>query len=83
MKKYYINYYRDFSNTYNLCSVESDADKVEFAKFEGEWKRITLKDAQTKIRAEKDRKKYDAAFSGHGDAEILSASEISKQRTLY
>ena len=79
MRKYYINY-GDFNNTYDLCSVESESDKSALAKLGGEWERITLREARAKIRAEKDRRKSDAAFSGYGASEILPASEIYKQR---
>ena len=63
-----------------LTSGKMIVDKAALAKLGGEWERITLREARAKIRAEKDRRKYDAAFSGYGASEILPASEIYKQR---
>lgn len=74
MKKYFIQYPRDFANEYTLvsCETEDDVDKVrefnaKYFRAGHEFERITLRDMRRKISAEKHARKYDPAFSGHGD----------------
>ncbi|MEG2679413.1 MAG: hypothetical protein RR949_05680 [Oscillospiraceae bacterium] len=73
MKKYYICYWNDFGNTYNLYSVESSADAAALEKL-GDCERITLKEARRVISQERDARKYDSAFSGYGATQIIPAS---------
>lgn len=67
-KAYYINYYRDFSNTYNLCWTWEDEPAPEG------WQRITRKEAVQKCKAERQARRDDPAFSGYADAYIYPAS---------
>ncbi len=68
-KAYYINYYRDFCNTYNLrwCWESEPAPP-------GEWQRITRKEAIAKCKAERQARRDDPNFSGYADAYIYPAS---------
>lgn len=77
MKKYYINYYRDFGNTFNLYCAETAADVAIIESGElGDCERITLKNALKKISQEKYARKFDPAFSGYGSVEILTVSSV-------
>ena len=69
MKKYYINYYRDFGNTYNLAYTDTDAQAAE-AEANG-WERITRKQAESKCAVENRARQTDPAFSGYADSLIL------------
>lgn len=68
MKKYYIRYWRDFANTYDLCYCETleEEKRAVSAGFE----RITRKEAERKCANERFTRKYDPAFSGYGDIDI-------------
>lgn len=68
-RKYWIHYYKDFSNTYNLCYTET-SDEEKRMEDKG-WERITRKEAVNKCVAERRRRKEDAMFSGFADAVIL------------
>ena len=87
MKKYYVNYYRNFGNTYNLISVEQSdaADLAAFKKLtaSADYERITLKEAEALCKAERDRSKYDPAFSGYADSTIVPAAEAYRLAALY
>lgn len=78
MKTYYIRYPRDFENEYDLCYCETAVEQgeAEAAGFE----RITRKEAEGKCKAERDRRKYNQAFSGFGDAEIVPWSFLADPR---
>ena len=71
-RKYWIQYYRDFSNTYNLCYTETDTEAKQAE--EAGWERITRQEAIDKCIAERRRRKEDAAFSGFADIVILPFS---------
>lgn len=62
MRKYWIKYTRNFGNTYNLCWTDGND------LHENEWERITRKEAETKAREERNRRKYDRSFSGFASA---------------
>ena len=64
-KHYYVNYYRDFANAYNICWTDSEAEDKE-AEEQG-WTRITRKEAIGLCVDERERRKYDQAFSGYAD----------------
>ena len=68
MRKYYINYYCDFGNTYNLAYTDTDAQAAE-AEANG-WERITRKQAESKCADENRARKTDPAFSGYADSLI-------------
>lgn len=87
MKKYYVNYYRNFGNTYNLISVEQ-SDAADLAAFEkltanADYERITLKEAKALCKAERERAKYDPDFSGYADSTIVPAAEAYRLAKLY
>ena len=71
MKKYYINYYRDFGNTYNLMYVENEADEKALPD---SAERITRKQAERYCRDELYAQATDPAFSGYASTSILPAS---------
>ena len=83
MKKYYIEYYRDFANTYNLYSVENEADQDALHKIAPTAKRITLKDARRKIREERWARVNDQAFGGYGDTSITPAAVALEKYDQY
>lgn len=66
MKKYYVNYYRDFSNTYNLYYTDETMD-IEIPK---SWKQITRSRAIMLAIRERKARKYDETFAYFADAEI-------------
>lgn len=69
MKRYYVKYYLDFSNTYNLAYTETEAEEKQ-AKEQG-YDRITRKEAERLCALENQRRKQDPAFAYHADAVIL------------
>ena len=71
MKKYYINFYRDFGNTYSLMYTETDADAKALP--DGA-ERITRKQAERYCRDELSAQIADPAFSGYASSSILPAS---------
>ena len=70
-KKYFINYYKNFANTYNLCWVEGHDKKTIDLLLENGWENITRKNAFEKCVQENDRRKNDASFSYFADNKIL------------
>lgn len=71
MKKYYINYYRDFGNTYDLMYVENEADEKALP---ANAERITRKQAEQYCRDELRAQATDPAFSGYASSSIIPAS---------
>lgn len=69
MKRYYVHYYRDFANTYNLYWAETTT-QIEKAEKKG-CERITRKEAEILCAAENDRCKHDSNFSGYASSVIL------------
>lgn len=67
MRKYYVHYYQDFANTYNLYYAESGFPVPDT------WRQITRKEAEKLARAERRRRIEDEAFSGRACAEIFPA----------
>lgn len=64
-KAYYVNYYRDFSNTYHLCWAPQGT-----ALPDG-WERITRREAENLCRREREARRYNSGFSGDADAHIF------------
>lgn len=62
-KQYYVHYYKDFANTYNLYW------SYEALNYEG-YERITRKQAEALAAEENSRRKHDPGFSGHADNTI-------------
>ena len=74
MKKYFIQYPRDFANEYTLVSCETKGDMARLREFNAKhcptghvFERLSVRDMRRKISAEKYARKYDPAFSGYGD----------------
>ena len=74
MKKYFIQYPRNFENEYTLVSCESDEDLTALREFnakhcptEHAFEPISVRDMRRKISAEKYARKYDPAFGGYGN----------------
>lgn len=70
MKQYYINYYNNFANTYNLFWAEGPE---MIAKLPPNATRITRVEAIRKCQQERERAKYDSGFSGFADSQIFPA----------
>ena len=69
MKKYYVQYYRDFANTYTLAYAETP-EQLAIAEKEG-WQQITREKALSLARAESVRQEQDQAFSGYASSTII------------
>lgn len=65
--RYYVHYYNDFCNSYNL--YHAPADFVPPAEWE--WQRVTRKRAEELARLEKWRRKSDPAFSHYAGTYIF------------
>ena len=65
MRKYFVKYWANFGNTYNLAYTDTDAQAAE-AEANG-WERITRKQAESKCADENRARQADPAFSGYGD----------------
>ncbi len=80
MKTYYINYYRDFANTFTLCycTTPKECSEAEAAGYE----RITRAEAIRKCVEENSARKNDPHFSGYGSNTILPWS-YGKRREDY
>lgn len=85
MKKYYIQYPRDFENEYTLVSCETEDDLMKLREFNAKYcpaehvfERISVRDMRRKISAEKYARKYDPAFSGYGDIAPTPITEYIK-----
>lgn len=69
MKQYYVHYYKDFGNTYNLAWAETP-EQIKAAEDAG-YQKITRREAENLCAEENGRRKSDAAFSGYADSVIL------------
>jgi hypothetical protein len=74
-KTYYVHYYKDFANTYNLYYAETAADLAALP--EGA-ERITRKQALALASDEAWRRKADQAFSGYADTAIYPAADCNR-----
>lgn len=71
MRKYWVDYWRNFGNTYRLWYTEnSDEEKLLPETAE----RITRNKALQLAREESDRRKYDETFAYYADSEIYPIS---------
>ena len=70
MKRYFVHYYRDFGNTYNL--YWTDSPEMENVLPSGA-EQITRRQAEALARAERDRRQYDEYFSGYASDAIFPA----------
>ena len=68
MRKYFVKYWANFGNTYNLAYTDTDAQAAE-AEANG-WERITRKQAESKCADENRARSSDPAFSGYADSLI-------------
>lgn len=64
---YYVEYWHNFSNTYNLWHAPSGWPVPE------DWQRITRRRAERLAAAERRARKVDPAFSGYASAYVLPA----------
>lgn len=71
MKQYFIRYYRDFENTYDLCWAETQ-QQLSVINHDGGWKRIPCKRAIRLCIEERDRRKHDKQNSGYAPIYIFS-----------
>lgn len=69
MKKYYVHYWNNFANTYNLYWAET-SEQIKEAERNG-YERITRKEAERLCANENYRRKTDYNFSGYASAVIL------------
>lgn len=67
MRKYYVHYYRDFGNAYNL--YWTDGPEGEAALPDGA-ERISRKRAFELARDERERRKYNPSFGWYADSYI-------------
>ena len=67
MKKYYVHYWNNFANTYNVYWAETPE---QIAKAEGD-ERITRKYAEKLCAEENYRRQTDYSFSGYASTVIL------------
>lgn len=65
-KAYFVNYYRNFGNTYELRWVWAD----EIDEMPEHWQRITRKRAIQLCISERQARREDPAFSGYADIHI-------------
>lgn len=82
MRKYYVYYYRDFGNTFELYYTRNSEDEKLLP--EGAY-RITRKEAISMARNEAWMRKADPAFSGYADDTIapigVSEDELLRHYT--
>lgn len=67
-RAYYINYYRDFGNTYSLRWA------WEGEEMSAQWRRTTRKEAINLCKAERQARREGPSFSGYADSYIYPAS---------
>lgn len=80
-KQYFVNYYRDFGNTYTLRWADNAAD-AEMLKTNG-YERITRRKALELAREENDRRERDYNFSGYADNRIYPANYDAENDTMF
>lgn len=72
MRKYWVQYWRNFGNTYNLFYTENPEEESMLPK---NAERITRKKALQLAREESDRRKFDGAFAYYASATIAPIGE--------
>lgn len=75
MRKYWVQYWKSFANTYNLFYTENPEEE---SMLPGNAERITRKKALQLAREESDRRKFDGAFAYYAPETIapLSVEDI-------
>lgn len=75
MRKYWVQYWRNFGNTYNLFYTENPEEE---SMLPGNAERIMRKKALQLAREESDRRKFDGAFAYYAPETIapLSVEDI-------
>lgn len=75
MRKYWVQYWRNFGNTYNLFYTENPEEE---SMLPGNAERITRKKALQLAREESDRRKFNGAFAYYAPETIapLSVEDI-------
>ena len=73
MRKYGVNYYRDFANTYTLGYVDS-------GELPEGWEQITRKEAEALARRERRRREDDPNFGGYADTSIYPIGMTDEER---
>jgi hypothetical protein len=71
-RKYYIHYWRNFENTFELYYADTPEEAAKLEEVE-EVYRLTRKQAEQKARNEMWAREHDAAFSGYGAVYVLPA----------
>lgn len=71
MKTYFVHYYKDFRNTYNLYYCETAED---YAALPEGAERITRKEALRLASAEAGRRKFDQSCCGNATSVIFPAA---------
>lgn len=71
-RAYFVNYWRDFGNTYRLLYAETSAD---FTALPEGAERITRKEALRLAKEEAERCRIDPNFSGYADTAIFPAAD--------
>lgn len=69
-RQYFVHYYKDFGNTYNLLYADTE-EALKAVPEEAE--RITRKKAESLVADENRRRKADGSFSGYADNAIWPA----------
>lgn len=80
-KQYYIRYYSNFGNAYELYWAGT-AEQKAIAAEEG-YTPITRREAERKCAEENYRKKYDPSHSGYADAHIYPVGYRLNPHTRY
>ena len=62
MRKYWVNWWKNFGNTYWLCWTDQKEPPV------GNWTRISRIEAEWLARRERNRRKTDPSFAYNADA---------------
>lgn len=71
MKQYFVNYYRDFCNTYTLFYAECPED---FDALPEGAERITRREAEQLCSRENERRKWEQSSSGYASNVIAPAA---------
>lgn len=69
MKKYYVDYWSDFCNTYNLYYVDESMDM----EIPHNWEHITRAEAIHLARMERESRRRNPNFAHYADDSILPA----------
>ena len=75
-RQYFVHYYKDFGNTYNLLYADTE-DELKMVPEDAD--RITRKEAESLASRENYRRKYDGSFSGFADNAIYPVSMTQEE----